>query len=306
MVNLLSGLCGKSPRPIIINGQTLKKNGKLVVIQRDNYKVTLSIAASASAVASEPTDNTINDSEELLKSEAKRFHDAYGAVGISEEEFYNFQAMTDTFTSAIVMRSSAYDKLLDINNTMHLYDGTRQFTPEVGSRLKTFVVSSMINYFEIFLMLLNRRLTGSRMPVKIKSHLVAGLWQPYIVKTKFIESPLDLECFSWVRNYLNEDEVVEEILESVHDTVRGLQLSVISSYNFSERLHTPIIRELDRRQFMFMLLMVLARTIDENAPALFSKTYPGVFKAISNKTTAEFLLQFNNTVKTLRNGLAIR
>ena len=306
MVNQLSGLVsGKLKKPLIVNGHLVTVEGRPVLAHRENYKVVLSATNKGSSMT------VIEEDEKLLGSYADAFNEKYKRFSGSSEDLTEFYANADTFSGAIVLHNALYDTLVDQYNKHHFHDGLRQFPDDLQALITDFNTNQMLNYFEIYLFLLNRRLTSSHMPIKIKSHLVAGLFQPLIVQTKNIHCPLTMGEFRWFFDYLNRDEQVDILLEGINDTARGLGLTVIAMSDLSKRLGVPCVKELPRLYFQCMLYTILIDTISPEASTLMLKKFTSVFQKMRSSRaedakTRPFFNALSESVERMRSRLMVR
>ena len=300
MVAQFSALLSTVGKPIIVNGGVLKLNNKVVYVKRNNYTPLYYYVSETQG------EIEISNGDDKIVKFAAEFNKQFNVFGFSPEQLSNFQVVSDSLTGAIIFKNQLYERLIDKDNKDHLYDGTKRFAPEVEAVLRNFVLNHMLNYYEIFYMFLSRRLSLGHMSMRIKAHMVSGLWQPYILKTLSIDTPLDLKCFSWIHSYLNDGGVTEVILETLYDTTRGMELTAVAMHDWCEKFHTPIIREMDRRKFMYTLLMVLSATISSDGPRMFSTRFSYAYREISNAQYAEFITTMNSTVHSLRYGINVK
>lgn len=307
MVNQLNSLIsGTVRRPIIINGKLVKSGKQVLLVRRDNYKVVFLVAEAANR------ETVVEEGNDLLKQAVKDFNTKYGAICQNNREMMEqLSASVDSFTGAVVLKSGLYNMLLDKTDTMHLHDGKAQFQTEVQNLVTEFELEFTVNYFEIYCSLLNRRVMSSHIPMKIKSHLVAGLYQPLVVQTRCIDSPVRMSRFDWFFHYINSPTQHEELLESVNETSRGLELSVISMSDLKLKFGTPLVRELDRVHFTYTLLMTLMGSIKSDGSVALAVNNLNLYNALREGRagvagTTEFLHAFVQGVTKSRQGLAVR
>lgn len=269
MVNQLSGLLSdKGKKPIIINGRLAMDGNAVLMLKREKYRVNvIKVLPGRQEVL-------LDEGDDVLSNLAEAFNKKYmGALGMSDtEELKQHYANVDPFTGAVVLKNELYNQLLDKGNKRHFHDGTIQFKAQLQDTLDEFTKEFVMNYFEIYSYLLNRRLMASHMPVKIKGHLVAGLYQPIIVGTRHIDCPLSLGEFSWFLDAINNPTPCEERLESEFETTRGLELTAISMYDFSKKFNTPCLKNLNRLYFQFILYTNLLNILkDGNASEMVNR-----------------------------------
>lgn len=308
MVRQLNGLISDTiKRPIVVNGKLVTYKGKLVRVQlSSNYKIVFTQRERNGDV------EIHEDGDEILLPFAESFSKKYVNSGIANQDsLSNYLASIDPFTQSIVLKSGLYEILLDRNNERHLHDGQRIFAQEVNDSVKEFVKDLTVNYYELFTILLNRRLMGAHMSPIIKGHLVAGLFQPLVVQSTHLDSPFKLGEFDWFFKYLNELGTVEEYLERRRQTNRGLDLSVVSMYDLSQRFNTPIVRDMSRVHWMLMLCETLLLKVAPQGTAILQERYSSIHDSIQNGEgsaygTDAFFYNFVTTVRNINTQLAVR
>lgn len=309
MVSLLSGLVSDTiKRPIILNGKLLTDQGSTIYVSlQDNYKLRFTKRNR------DRSETEIEDYQMKLKidTEISSFNKIYEVFESSNSSLSkNFTRGIDNFTQAIVIKSGMFTHLLDVDNTAHFHDGSMQFIPEVRVLLNKFITDYTTGYFEIFSHLMNRRLMTNHMPFIIKGHLVAGLYQPLIVETKFIDSPLRCKRFSWLMDCLNYPSTVVEILETKFDNNRSLGLEVISMADLEEKFSTPCLRNLSRVDWMFMLLICVLKYISDSSCAEFVQAHSGLYNSIvqpkpERVPVSKFLLTLDKGIQNCYNKLVV-
>lgn len=310
MVAQLSGLISDTvKRPLILNGKLVTKdNVPLRVKMGAGYHI---VFTTTSAGKKEEATFTEEEGEKMLTDAAVAFIDKYGAIGSdTSASWAGFQANIDPFTQAIVLKNNLYDILRDKYSERHLHDGTSQFPPAVQSLISAFVEEQIVNYFEVYINLINRRLMSGHMPTIVKGHLIAGLYQPLLVQTKHIDCPLMFGEFDWFLNYLNKPTQTVEYLGHQQETNRGLDLSVIAMSDLRERLKTPIVRDMDRNHWMFILYSTLSRYI-LGGESLLMRRYGRIYDTIVEgrgvaEGTPQFYFDFFEGVKKIQTDIAVR
>lgn len=307
VVRQLSGLISDTiKRAVIINGKLVTNKGRTVYVKMaSNYHISfLTVLPNKEEVE-------LPEGDMLLDSIAAEFNEKYKSLANGNEDLLiHFQANIDSFTQTVVLKNGLYNFLIDKGDENHLHDGTRQFQEDAQVLLKEFVVESIINYLEIYIFRIGRRLTGGHMPAIVKGHLVAGLYQPLVVQTKHIECPLKFGELSWFLNYLNSPESVEEYIERTQETKRGLDLSVIAISDLNAKFSTPIIRELNRVHWLFILYASILGRLDQNGSSRFIAKYQNLYKAITENRgvaegTLEFFYAFVNGIKKIQTSLMV-
>ena len=281
MLNQLSGLLSdKMRKPIIINGKLVTEGNAVIMLRREKYRVI------AIKVMPGQVEEVIENGDELLVSLVNDFTQKYGSLfnngGKQPAEDINYFANVDTFTGAIVLKNELYVRMLDENNEFKFHDTTFQLKSPVQAVVDEFIKEFTLNYFEIYSYLLNRRLMASHMPVKIKGHLVAGLYQPLVVGTKHIDCPLRLGEFSWFFDYLNTPSPCEKQLESVYETSRGLELTAVAMCDFAQKFYAPCAQNLNRLYFQFILYSILLDFWRDGSASLMVKRFRRIWRSMEN------------------------
>lgn len=299
-------ISGKVRKPLVLNGQLVMDGQSLVTVHRDNYAVAVTKMIGGS------TEVEVKDPEALLASYADAFNKKYsGVASRGDGDLVSFYANVDPFTGAVVLKNGLYQKLLDRGNDHHFHDGRMQFKPEIQSIVTEFNKEFILNYFEIYSYLFNRRLMSSHMSVKVKGHLVAGLFQPLVVRTRHIDCPMELPEFQWFFDYLNSPGNCEKQLESVQETVRGLQLTAIAMSDFSAKFGTPCVKEFNRLYFQFILYTILLDTLAEGSASLMPQKFKKIYRTMqAGRGDAANALPFFTAcidgIKACRRQIAVR
>lgn len=306
-MNQLSELIsGTAKRPIIINGRLLTDEGQMVMARRESYRVEFI------RVGYGRQESVVEDGEGLMLRAVSAFNEKYGRImGQGGGAHTDFMANVDTFTGAIVLHNAVFDTLMDKDNAQRLHDPTQQFPVDIQNLLRNFMVDLVAGYFIIYARLFNRRLMASHMPMFVKGHLVAGLYQPLVVATKFIDSPFRMGEFQWLTSYLNSPAVLETYLERMYDTARGIELTAIAMSDLCTKLHLPLVKEMDRLHWMFMLCVVTLGLVVPGGEQRLIGIAPGIWDAITEgkeqhgELTA-FYNAFAQSCRSLRNTIAVR
>lgn len=303
MVNQLRGfLSGRLKKPIIINGRLVTMDNRILMASRDNYKVIFTLVGAGT------TETVIENGEEIIEKRAVEFNRKYSKIyGRQNDDVTQFSASVDSFTGAVILKNPLYEFLLDKNDEQHFHDGTRQFTEDTQKLITEFTKELVINYFEIYCHLFNRRLMASHMPIMIKGHLVSGFYQPLVIRTRGIDCPLELGEFAWFHEFINSPEVCEKRLESIQETTRGLELTAISMYDFSAKFGVSCVKELNRLYFMFILYTILINTLEDGASGEMVNHFKKIYASIQNqRVLITFFAECVQSVQRMRTGLMIR
>ena len=306
MVSLLSGLVSEKVRkPIVLNGRLVMDEGAIILARREKYSVVFSKSVGGKEIFLEEPD-------EILNKYADEFNTKYAEVfGKLDDSATTFHANVDSFSGAIVLKNGLYEALLDKGDDRHFHDGRMQFKSQVQELILQFDKELLFNYFDIYQTLFNKRLTTSHMSAIIKGHLVAGLYQPLVVRTRHIDCPLELPEFRWFFDYINSPEICEERLESVQEHTRGLELTVIAMSDFSKKFGTKCMRELNRRYFQFILYFVLCGQLHSDFPAEMQKRYRSIYRYISSgrgdtEGVYPFLIECIEGISRCRSQIVVR
>ena len=317
MVNHLSALAGKNRKFIILNGKLVRSNNGYLVVHRDNYNLIFSRVVSGTSVQEITEDEGMG----ILHEAATQFGAKYPAISSHISQFYNqdaskellsnFYWTSDSFAGALVAKNSIYDILLDDDNESHFHDGAYQFPNDIRAELTLFIKEFIMDYFEIYYKLLSRKLMGTHMPSKIKGHLVSGLFQPLVVKTKYVDCPMTLGDFQWFHHVLSTPSQCEEYLENVQETSRGLGLSVIAMCDFAERFDVPCVTELSRINFLFIIYSLLMDSIDPGSAAEMVQRFPAIYRDMqrNRSDSVKALNFFTSCIESfnkLRTQIAVR
>lgn len=261
MVSLLKGLLGKARKPIILNGEIVMKGRAPIMASLTKYRLSFEVADN-SAKQIEP-----EQMDELLLASAQKFNSKYSAILTGDEDFeVTARGEVDMFTGAVSITTALYRQLSELEP----HELTRQHLPAVREALTTFTTDYTSNYYDIFLFLLNRRLTANHMPITVKGHLVAGLFQPFIVSTEQFKSPFLFPENQWLYDLFCP---YEELLERADISNKHLDLSCIAMCDIADALHTYPVFELDKRVFMFMLIAAALSQLSQEASSELAKRY---------------------------------
>ena len=280
MVFQLKGLLGKSYRSIVICGKVFTLDKQMVVVRAENYHEYFVLAGRDSRL---DTDRIYG----LMSAAVHKFEQEFGVLlrpyDAENEENFGVTCSVDSFTGAIVIETFAYKELI----SKRLHNSDLQLSVKQAELIKKFAVSQWVDYYDLYCKLFNRRLLSQYMPYKIKSHFVAGLFQPLVVETELLPSPLTYGEASWLYSYLRTREV---LLESRAETARKITITAISSYDIAQLFQCNIIREWDRKAFMFVLTIAALDQLDREAGVALTKQHKYTFNKIMNDQNTTNLL----------------
>lgn len=286
MVALLKGLLGKTPRPIIVNGKLLYDSGSLVTAFLQNYTVQFHLHGT-------DKDISARSGEALLENQVQEFEQKYKLQerpNVSRE----VEAAVDNFTGAVLIESPRYKDLLQPS----LHKADAQFMPNIAKVIRDFVVDYTFNYYDIYMTLFNRRIASPYMPMKIRGHLVSGLFQPLVVETEGIISPLKLNGNQWLLQRFKDKTV---ILSNRMDS-RKITLTCAPMCEIASVLGVPVITELDRRDFMFMLVRTLIGRQNVEVAGQFDKKYGAILRNLQTDP----VVHANQAIPLTQNEVRLR
>lgn len=297
LVNQLNGLVqNKIRRPVILNGKLLMKDKALVTLRREKYRVVMACFPNGRGEV------IIDEPDEVFNEAADVFNRKYLGIleGRSFEDLTSFSSSVCPFTGAVILKNKLYDFYVDKDNIQHLHDGQLHFKPEIQKLITEFDKEFIVNYYEIFSILMNRKLTGSHMPMFIKGHLVSGLYQPLVIASKEIDCPLNLGEFSWFHEYLQIPNLDEVRLESMQETTRGLELTAIAMCDYAQKFNVKIATELNRIYFLFVLYAVLLDMLESGAASLMVNRFAKIYNAMQND--AKVVRFFTESIEGIRHA----
>lgn len=272
MVSLLKRLLGKSARPIIVCGKLFMDDRTMYLARLESWQVVFSTSRHGSFVEAVTYDHKLDamvrDFEahygKLLQgyrsAEDEERHARFlqGESSESVDSNIAIHGSVDPFTGAVCLETDTYRELVAARN----HELGKQFTSTQETLLREFTVKQLHDYYEIFINLLNKRLVAQHMPIMIKCHMVKGLFQPIIVETPNIVSPLRYGEALWLYSLLQPNEV---FLERQDDGIRKLNLSCEAMCDIASTFGIDPVRELDRRQFMLMMCLTCLRRLDPDS-----------------------------------------
>ncbi len=261
----------KARKAIIVNGRLLMNNRRIVYARREGYDIVFFTVSQGAA------EKKFEAGAELILEYLDNFDNRFGYL-INREtrgERNTIQFIEDRSTGALIIRSEIYECLTGVG--IGRMDGNRihaivdRYDANTSAKLKEIVAYCMSGYYDIYVCLLNKPLTSSYTRMRIKSHFVAGLYQPIIVETSEIVSPLTYGWFNRFHDLLGLKEVnpmegYNFVSTTAKNDERTFYVRCVSSYELGLRLvdnpEDPgqpgvVPRLLERPAFMYMLLTVL-------------------------------------------------
>lgn len=265
----LSVLLGGVKRPVILNGQLLCVDRTPVLVSRPAYHVEYKLAGTDKYVSAD-------DGEELIASKSAAFVRKYGDIlsGTNSNPAEYLPASVDSYTGAIVLETKAFSEISRVD----LHSGEFQLAKTTADLIKQFAAEYTENWFEIYLYLFNRRLSAQHMPYSVRSHLVAGLFQPLVVETRNILSPLRYGENQWFYNIFKE---YEENLSLLGDNDKRISISCVAMCDIADIFRVPPMFNLDRNVWMFIVELLLLRQLNGEAAVQMTRRYPRLFSKAS-------------------------
>ena len=299
MVSLLKSLLGKNFRFIIVNGELANLAGVPFRACRENFHIKFKQYSTMKTEEQSDMDSEICISH--LRKMISDFDKKYSSIILNRSiSTVETNGYVDPFTGAIIINSKTYDLVSDPS----LHDGKNQYTTEQEKLLGEFRINHIKNYMKIFNYTINRRLTSQYMPVTVKGHLIGGLFQPTMVQSPNIISPMTYGLNSWVRAIFASDEV-HLSMEGTSKT--KLTLSCVSMYDISKKMGMDTIIGLDRKRFMFMLLATLLSQTDKKELEEFCNDNSFLFNSIIGiSEQKELLARMLQYAAKYRTAVAVR
>ena len=266
----LKGLLGKTPRPIIINGKLLCEGRNPIRVYMSSFKEVYRVSGTQKELTSE-------QAEEMINSAITEFRTKYDSVLVGTGYDPNEVSGTvDSFSGAIILNSKSFTVLASEEN----HRTGVQHTANVAALLKQFMVEYICNYYDIYVYLLNRRISAQHMPSIMKAHFTHGLFQPIIVSTADIKTPLAYDENAWMHHAFRSEE---KYLERQEDGNRKLNLSCIAMCDIARIFNAPIVLDMDRKEFVLITLLCVLSQLDQTASQELSKKYSSTFSNVMNE-----------------------
>lgn len=285
---LFGNIITKGARCIIVNGQLLRHNGSLVFAdasEKRSDKLDYFLYGNKRARTQLGSDGL---GEKLIYDEIQKFVDEYAPLMQQVEEGQEnpdlqLTASRDDFIGAYIISVGLYWKLADAR----VHDKVYQYPAGEQELRDAFVLRELINYFDVFTHRISNRLMSQSMPIKVKAHLIGGLFQPCIATTNAIVCPLQWKRFSWFMRPL-ESAMIE--LEGTTSSHRGLELVVIPMNQLCATIGSKLQTEVNRRYFMCILCAACAMSVTADGAAKFMQRYPEYYAELTSKRSLSELL----------------
>lgn len=259
----LNEVVSKSPRLLLVNGEILRVGGYPLHVYRDEekgYSVQFYVVRDKKRVPIKDGETCVEDA---CNSFLSRFEDLSDDV---ENDLILESAERDDFAGVCILSTHLYNVLMQ---PVYHRNGM-SYAKDVQEKMDAFTVQQLINYFDLFNLRYSRRITSSTTSIRIKAHLVEGLFQPYRCYSHKIGCPLEWEMFDWFIQPWEKDHIV---LES-GDGRRGYYLSCVAMSDFCESYGIPVVTQINRKYFQCAVGAVLAQTVSKTGMRDFMDRFP--------------------------------
>lgn len=264
----LNVLLGKVGRPIVLNGKLLCWEKSPILASRPNYSCEYRVAGKDIMMPAADGDKLIEDS---INEFAEKYGEILLGTGLNPKEL--LPPALDSFTGAIVMETVLFHEI----SRRELHEGGSQFKRTVVDLLNKFVLEYTKNWYEIYLYLFNRRLLAQHMPYIVKGHFVSGLYQPLLVETPKIMSPLRYGENSWLYSIFSG---YEEFLYLSGERDRKISLSAVAMCDICKIFKSTVMFELDRKLWVLMVELLLMLRLDAEEASAMTKMYSRLMSRI--------------------------
>lgn len=281
----LKGLLGETQRSIIVCGKLLCQDRELVTVSKENFKETFHVLNrkdknSNTNRGAVRVDVDVETGERWITSRIEEFEKKYSPVlnGVISKDEVSAYAYEDVFINSIVIETDTYRQLV----RPELHDTKMQLSRNQQQLVREFAAEYVAWYYDVFYYLFSRRLTAQRVDMVTRSHLVQGLFQPWIVASSGVISPLALGENKWLYDALAPYEVWLEYCKGGTGT-RHVDLSCVAFSHIAEFFNVPVVKMMDRRDFMFMVMLCLLSQLDKDKGVELSKQYGYIFRKIASR-----------------------
>lgn len=269
----LKGLLGKVKRPVIVNGRLLMEGRHMIVAGLNNYHAEFMEYGTDTFLSEEWGYRKIDQA-------LAEFDKQYVTSGWKQAE--RVDSYVDTYSGAVVIETPLYQTLSSIDT----HAVSVQYNAADKAKVLEFASDHISNYYDIYLYLYNRRIAAQHMSIMARSHFVAGFYQPLVVESQGITSPLGYGENSWFHAMLGNGE---KYLEHATDSIRKLNLSCIAMCDIAGVFGVAPIQEFDRKRWMLLCCLVMLSQLDPAKAKALSQKYGRMTQAIFD-TQAEINL----------------
>lgn len=303
MVSLLRSSLGSHKVPVILNGELLQYQQSYLLASFDHgkavftpYKSILSpeiLPYHLDLTQEEKEDakknlTTLNEEAfmALYRDKQQSFFKKYASHYLNKpQDEWGIEISSDPFTNALVITCAAFRDLIDERK----HSGALQFTAEQRTVLNNFIVEYAVNWFYIFVNLINRKLSARNMTVKVRGHFIGGLFQPLIVSTDELPCPLQFGQFNWIIAELFSDK--QTTLSNFGSKERPAHITAVAMTDLAKTFNCQAIPNMDRKNFVLMVLSAAALSVDKSSHALFASRYGPIFSRIVKSPLEEVMFK---------------
>lgn len=217
----LRELVGEYRQAIIINGELLTINGRIIYCKKNKH----SIVFVSKERNGEETEYNTPDIDVMIKEKIAK--ENYTA---QQHNDHDITVSVCNATNVIVIATEAYKRLVALAKHPE-----NNISDALNSELVKLMRNTVINYYEIYCKILRPKL--SRMPVFIKAHLIHNLYLPIVLSSKEIPSPFEFALF---RAYMLPLLERTKTLEVKSTKSVGFTIQVIAGCYLSDILGLPV------------------------------------------------------------------
>lgn len=271
----LKELVGEYRQALIINGELLTQNGKIIYCRKNKHSIIF--------VSKERNGEEIQyqTSEIDLLIQEKVAANTYSVHNASDS---NVKISICKATNVIIINTYAYIELLKLAITPE-----NNISGELNSELMKLLRNTSINYYEIYCKILRHKL--ARMPIYIKAHLVQDLYLPIVLSTNAIPSPFEFALF---RDYAHILLERTKLLEVKSTKSMGFNIRVIAGCTLSDILSIPV-QQYSPNVVMLALMHVLCQLFQrDDTTQVFSERYSREFSIIFPSDDSKKTKQLQN------------
>lgn len=308
----LKKVTSKDRRPVIVNGRMLFSDKSPVVLFTSNFTVhsALGLKDPKSPECTQEQTGVFLAQIEQIMTEFENKYSVLNPRARTNSGEATVLYDTDHFTNAIVIQSQTYAALLDYC----LKATNLQFSPTVQALVNDFMTEYLINYYMLYNLLFTRRILSRHMSSATKGHLVGGLFEPLVVGTKMLPSPLLFTSNNWFTEMFSTDSTsIEQLSSKLDSSANRLDLNCTAMCDISKIFNTPVVIDLHNRDWMFMVLCGLLEaigsgdTVQRMMPMV--QAYPTVYYRVMDEQEPRRRALFANLLHTCyskNTGIAVR
>lgn len=282
-VSALKKVTSKDRRPVIVNGKLLFADKNPVVLFTSNFTVHSAIGLK-DLKSPECSQDKTGEFLTMIERQLSEFERKYSVLNprfTTQSGASTVYYDTDHFTNAIIIQSQTFTAL-----TEHcLQADNTQYVSTAERLIQEFLTDYIVDYYSLYSILFTRRILSRHMSSETKGHLVAGLFEPLVVGTKLIPSPMLFTRNSWFMSMFNSDSTsVKQLASRTDSTASRLDLNCVAMCDISKVFSTPIVIDLHNRDWMFMALCGLMEALGQGTPSQritqMMEAYPAVYARV--------------------------